>query len=248
MAAILEGAAPQSWDGDRHGVLVIHGFTGSPQSMRPLAAACAAAGFTVELPLLPGHGTAVEDMIPTRWADWSGAAEAAYQDLATRCDQVVVVGLSMGGTLATWLAANHGEVAGLVAINAAVKPQPELAELFGPMIEAGEETFDAVGGDIAKTGVEELSYDRTPLAALVSLGEGIDTLQPLLGDIRCPTLILVSPQDHVVPPAASDHLSASVGGPVETVQLENSYHVATLDHDADLIAERTVAFCRDVFV
>ena len=78
----------------------LHGFTGNPQSMRPLAEAVAAEGYTVELPLLPGHGTAVEDMVPTRWSDYVTAAEAAYIDLARRCDAVAVVALSMGGTLA----------------------------------------------------------------------------------------------------------------------------------------------------
>src|SRR5579862_2150885 len=106
-APILEGAEPASFPGGPHGVLVLHGFTGNPVSMRPLAEAIAAQGHTVELPLLPGHGTAVEDMLPTRWDDWSAAAEAAYDELAGRCDAVAVAALSMGGTLACWLATRH---------------------------------------------------------------------------------------------------------------------------------------------
>src|SRR5262249_13233346 len=117
---ILPGAEPFAADGGPDGVLVVHGFTGSPQSMRPLAEAFAAAGFTVELPLLPGHGTSVDDMIPTSWADWSGAAEVAYQELASRCRRVIVAGLSMGGTLTVWLAAHHPEIAGIVCVNPAI--------------------------------------------------------------------------------------------------------------------------------
>ena len=98
-------------------MLVLHGFTGNPQSMRPLAEAVAAAGFTVEMPLLPGHGTAIEDMIPTRFEDWSSAAEAVYDELAARCDKVIVSGLSMGGTLACWLATRHPEIAGIAVVN-----------------------------------------------------------------------------------------------------------------------------------
>src|SRR5580692_2929043 len=97
--AILAGAEPFSSPGGPNGALVLHGFTGSPQSMRGLAEALAAAGFAVELPLLPGHGTSVEDMVTTGWADWSAAAEAAYEKLAANSDRVVVAGLSMGGTL-----------------------------------------------------------------------------------------------------------------------------------------------------
>src|ERR1035438_10198752 len=103
-APIIPGCEPWSADGGSHGVLVLHGYTGNPQSMRPLAEAAAAAGYTVDLPLLAGHGTAIEDLLPTRWEDWSGGAEAAYEALAARCDKVVVTGLSMGGTLTSWLA------------------------------------------------------------------------------------------------------------------------------------------------
>ena len=118
--SVLPGAEAWSAPGGPVGVLVIHGFTGSPQSMRGLAEAHASAGFTVELPRLPGHGTTVEEMATTGWADWSEAVEAAYQDLAGRCEQVVAAGLSMGGTLAAWVGAQHQELAGLVLINAAV--------------------------------------------------------------------------------------------------------------------------------
>ena len=89
---VLAGAEPQSWPGGPHGALVLHGFTGTPQSMRGLAAAFAAAGFATELPLLPGHGTSVDDMVSTTWDDWASAAESAFEDLAARCDRVVVAG------------------------------------------------------------------------------------------------------------------------------------------------------------
>ena len=118
---VLAGAEPFSASGGPHGALVVHGFTGCPQSMRGLAQAFAAAGFATELPLLPGHGTSVDDMLATRWADWSGAAESAYDELAARCDRVVVAGLSMGGTITAWLATRHPEIAGLVLVNPAVE-------------------------------------------------------------------------------------------------------------------------------
>lgn len=109
--AVIPGAEPFSARGGAHGALVLHGFTGSPQSMRGLARAFAAAGYAVELPLLPGHGTSVDDMATTTFADWSGAVERAYADLAARCDRVVVSGLSMGALLAAWLAPRHPEIA-----------------------------------------------------------------------------------------------------------------------------------------
>jgi carboxylesterase len=99
-APVLAGAEAATYAGGPSGVVVIHGFTGSPHSMRPLAEAIARAGFAVELPRLPGHGTVLEDLLPVGWSEWSAAVEAVYQDLASRCDRVAVVGLSMGGALA----------------------------------------------------------------------------------------------------------------------------------------------------
>lgn len=246
-APIIPGAEPWSSEGGTHGVLVLHGFTGNPQSMRPLAEALAAAGFTVDLPLLPGHGTAIEDMVPTRWADWSGAAEDAYRALAARCDQVAVAALSMGGGLAVHLAALHPEIAGLALVNPLiVAPGEELRDLIRQLLEDGLETTDGIGSDIAKEGVVEAAYAGTPLAAALSLFEGIDGLRPHLAEVRCPVLLLTSPEDHVVPPESGDTLAAEASGPVERVVLERSYHVATLDWDAPLIEERVVAFAGQV--
>ena len=147
MAALIPGADPWSHVGTgAHGALVIHGFTGNPGSMRGVAESLAAAGFHVEMPLLPGHGTHVDDMLPTRWADWSGAAEAAYQQLASRSDKVVVVGLSMGGALTLRIGADHPEVVGLVCINPATQPQaPEVVAMVQGMIDGGTEVMPAIG-------------------------------------------------------------------------------------------------------
>ncbi|HVB94744.1 MAG TPA: alpha/beta fold hydrolase, partial [Acidimicrobiales bacterium] len=142
-APIMSGAEPWSCQGGSHGALVLHGFTGNPQSMRPLAMALGKAGFTVDLPLLPGHGTAIEDMIPTRWADWSGAAEAAYEGLSGRCDRVVVTGLSMGGTLSCWLAAHHPEIAGIAVVNPLVDPPAEdFRAVIRDLLAGGAEVVD----------------------------------------------------------------------------------------------------------
>src|SRR3954454_1847759 len=119
---VLSGAAAWSSPGGPHGALVLHGFTGNPQSMRGLAEAFARAGFAVELPRLPGHGTTIDDMMTTTWEDWSAAAEAAFVDLASRVDKIVVAGLSMGGGLTLWLAARHPDVAGIVLVNAIAEP------------------------------------------------------------------------------------------------------------------------------
>jgi len=241
---IIPGCEPWSAGGGPHGVLVLHGFTGNPQSMRGLAEAFAGAGFAVELPLLPGHGTSVDDMATTTWADWSGAAEAAYAGLAARCDKVVVAGLSMGGSLSVWLGGRHPEIAGLVCVNTVVEVPAELLAPVQEMLDGGVDRIPAVGGDVADPDQREKAYDATPLRPLLSLaGAGAELA---LAAITCPVLIMTSPQDHVVDPGNSDKLAAAVAGPVERVTLERSYHVATIDYDRDLVKEQAVAFARRV--
>ena len=243
----MEGAEPFSAAGGPDGVLVLHGFTGTPQSMRPLARAFAAAGFTVELPLLPGHGTSVEDLSTTGWDDWSQAAELAYVELQSRCRKVIVAGLSAGGTIACWLAACNPEIAGLVAINPFVEPPAEsYRDVARQILAAGMPVAPAIGNDIADPSATELAYDGAPIAASLTLFEGLDLLFPMLGEIRCPTLVLSSKVDHVVPTSSGELLAERVGGPVERVLLERSYHVATLDYDRDVIEERAVAFALEV--
>jgi carboxylesterase len=238
-----------SAEGAPVGVLVVHGFTGSPHSMRPLAEAYVAAGYTVEMPLLPGHGTSLDHMLTTGWADWSGAAEAAYLDLAGRCEQVVVAGLSMGGTLTLWLATRHPEIAGIVLVNPAAPPpgwSTETIEGLQALADAGMVAMDAIGSDIAKEDVVELAYEQTPIVPLIDLLRNAEEVAGRLDTVRCPVLLMNSPEDHVVPPEQAEHVAASVAGPLERVTLERSYHVATLDHDRDLIIEKALEFTRRV--
>jgi carboxylesterase len=251
MAQLMTGAEPWGTEGSGGladvGVLVLHGFTGNPQSMRPLAEAFAGAGFTVSMPLLPGHGTRVEDMLSTRWTDWSSAAEEAYQQLAGRTRTVVVAGLSMGGTLAAWLGTRHPQIAGLVLVNPLIDgTAPGVAEMVGQLRVADVELVPGIGSDIAKEGVTESAYPMTPVQPLLDLHAALAPLVADLGSIACPVLLLTSTQDHVVEPVSSDTLAAAVPGPVERVTLADSYHVATLDNDAPLIEQRAVEFAQRV--
>lgn len=244
---ILPGAESFSASGGPHGVLVLHGFTGCPQSMRGLAEAFAAAGFTVELPRLPGHGTSIDDMLQTTWSDWSSHAEAVFADLVSRCDRVVVAGLSMGGTLTAWLAERHPEVAGIVLVNPAIEPPAEsFREMLRASIEQGTTIMPAIGNDVADPDQAELAYDGLPVLCLLTLCEADDEIAADLARIGCPVLLMTSPQDHVVPPSSSDVLAAGVSGPVERVTLDRSYHVATLDYDRHEIERRAVEFARKV--
>jgi carboxylesterase len=226
---------------------VLHGLTGSTQSVAGLASALAGAGFEVEAPMLPGHGTSPEDLAGRTWDDWVACAEEAYGRLAARCDRVAAVGLSMGGALAASVAAAHPEVVGLAVVNPLVDPPaPSFCAVLEGFLAAGEEFLPGIGSDIADPDAREVAYDRLPVAALLSMSRGLADLRPRLADVRCPVLILSSRHDHVVPSVSGDVLAAAVSGPVERVWLERSYHVATLDLDREELERRVVDFALEL--
>jgi len=246
VSEIIPGAEPMSVEGGPVGVLVLHGFTGNPQSMRPLAEGFAAAGYSVEMPLLSGHGTRVEDMLETSWADWSADAEAAYQRLAARTETVVVAGLSMGGSLTLWLATQHPELPGIICVNPATQAAAEVRDFIASLVADGQEVMQGIGSDVADPASPESAYPDTPLRPLLSMFDAANGIQADLPKITCPLLLFTSPEDHVVPPGDSDYLAEQVSGPVERVSCDRSYHVATIDYDKDMIIERSLEFVAKV--
>jgi carboxylesterase len=240
---VLPGAEPYRADGGRIGVLLSHGFTGSPASMRPWGEDLAARGLTVRVPLLPGHGTTWQQMNHTTWQDWYGHLDRELDALRAECDHVVVAGLSMGGALALRLAEQRpGDVDAVVVVNPAIDSGDPRLRLV-PLLQWVVPSLDAIGGDIKKPGVEEVAYDRTPLKALASMRRLWRDVRTNLSAIDCPVLFFRSVDDHVVDArslaAVRDGLRPGLG---TFVTLEDSYHVATLDHDAPRIFERSAAF------
>lgn len=242
---VLPGAEPVELPGGPVGALLSHGFTGTTQSMRPWAEHLAAAGLTVRAPRLPGHGTRWQDMNDTRFADWYGELERAFDELRGRCEAVFVMGLSMGGTLALRLAElRPREVAGVVVVNASLGTDRKDARL-APALSRVVPSFPGVAGDIKKAGVTELAYDRVPLKAFASLQAAWPVVAADLHRISCPVLVYRSRVDHVVPPISGETLMRGLaGGTVEERVLEDSYHVATLDNDAPAIFAGSLDFVR----
>jgi carboxylesterase len=210
-------AAPDPRDGQRVGVLLVHGFTGSPASMVPWGRFLAERGLAVSVPRLPGHGTSWQELNRTRWADWYGEVERAFEKLRANHDQVVVGGLSMGGGLAL------------------------------PVLKHLVPSLPGIADDIKKPGVEEHGYTRTPLRAAHSMVRGWKVLHEDLPRVTQPLLVFRSTEDHVVDPSWGEAIRGTVSSRdvVETM-LENSYHVATLDHDAPRIFEESAQFIRRV--
>jgi carboxylesterase len=246
MPALLPGAEPFDHPGGPVGVLLCHGFTGSPQTLRGWADYLAARGLTVSLPRLPGHGTRWQELARTGWRDWYSEAESALLALASRCEQTFVFGLSMGGCLALRLAEAHGSlVRGLVLVNPSLAPDTRLF-LLAPVLRHMLRSLPGIASDIAKPGAQEAGYDRVPVRAAATLPELWRTTARDLGRVSQPVLVFRSTVDHVVGPASMRVLLAGVpSGQVTVRELADSYHVATLDHDAQAIFEGSYAFILD---
>jgi carboxylesterase len=244
--ALLPGAEPFEARGGPVGVLLCHGFTGSPQTLRPWAEYLAEAGLTVSLPRLPGHGTSWRDLARTGWRDWYLEDEAAFRVLADRCEQVFVFGLSMGGCLALRLAETQGKmVRGLVLVNPSLAPDTRMFAL-APLLRHVPLTVPGVVNDIKKQGSREIGYDRVPVRAAATLPKLWRLTARHLGDIAQPVLVYRSSTDHVVGPASMRVLLDGLPeGSVTVRELRDSYHVATLDNDAQAIFEGSLKFVQD---
>lgn len=243
--SVLPGAEPVSRDGGDLGFLLCHGFTGCPQSLRPWAQALADAGHTVRLPRLPGHGTTWQEMNRTRWQDWYAVVEQAFVELRATCRTVVVGGLSMGGSLALRLAEQHpqpGGVDGLVLVNPAVRFEDRRLVAV-PLLRWVVGSMPGVGNDIRREGITELAYARAPLHALHSMLQMWRLVIRDLPSVTQPVLIYRSLEDHVVPASSTALILDRIGSTQVTEELcADSYHVATLDHDAERIFAGSLAF------
>lgn len=242
---VMDGAQEFYFPGNDTGVLVIHGFTGTTQSMRFLGERIASAGFTVYGPRLTGHGTAPEDMEKASYQDWIQTVEDGLAKLKETCSEVFVTGLSMGGTLTLYLAENHPEIQGIMPINAAIH-MPEMIDGYKQFSATDTRFVDGIGSDIKKEGVEELAYPKTPVKSMGEIIALSENVRENLSKIKTPAVIFSSVIDHVVPPQNSQEIYGSISSDERSiVKLEDSYHVATLDNDRELIAEKCIEFINE---
>ena len=242
---VMPGAEPFFHSGGSTGVLLCHGFTGSPGTLRPWADYLAEAGLTVSLPRLPGHGTTWQEMARTRWEDWYAEIDRAYSELRGRVTEIFAMGISLGACLALRLAEQRGEqVAGLVLVNPSITADTRLF-LLAPVLKFAVPSLKGIGSDIKKEGAHELSYDRVPVRAAASLPQLWRLTKERLGDVTQPVLAYYSTADHVVGPASMRILREALpAGRLTARELGNSYHVATLDNDADEIFAGSLEFVR----
>jgi carboxylesterase len=244
-APIRPGCEPFAFEGGPVGILLLHGFTGNPASLRRIGQWLAARGHAVSCPLLAGHGRHWRDLAAARWRDWAGQAEGALRDLASRCQGVVVLALSFGAVPGLHLAARIPElVRGIAVVNPYLRDRRiAVAPFLWPVIPPRP----GVGNDIKKPGEDELPAERIPVRALAEVRKFQRLVTREIRSVRQPVLVFRSAEDHTVPRGNAEWLLSRVGSErTELVELANSYHVATIDHDAELIFERTHEFAEAV--
>jgi carboxylesterase len=246
--------APEGWLADYQsegfgknkstGILFLHGFTGSPASMRPWAAYFEERGYTVRVPQIPGHGTHWQDLNQVKWPAWPEKAERELAPLIAFCDRVFIFGLSMGGANTLHVAAkNESEkLAGLVLVNP-MAHIPGIRIKFAPIIARFTKGLASVGDDIKKPGVDEYGYDVLPTRGVLELNEFLKATRKLLPKITEPVLLFHSAEDHVLPVSNTEIIMDEISSESKVrFELTNSYHVATLDYDAEIIYENSRLF------
>lgn len=243
--SILQCASPFYYPGNKTGVLLIHGFTGTTQSMRFLGEQFRDAGYTVMALRLSGHGTAPQDMEMRTYLEWIRDVETALAELKEACTTIFVVGLSMGGTLTLYLAEKYPEIAGIMPINAAIE-MTEFRKNYEGLVQDEKRFVAGIGSDVKGEGIKELAYRQSPVKSMEQLLLLMDEVREKLSLINIPTLIFSSEVDHVVPPENSQFIYDAIHSQdKELIRLENSYHVATIDNDKELISSKCLQFIAD---
>ena len=240
--AVIPGAEPFFYEGGDAGCLLVHGFTGNPSSLKPMAEYLAGRGITVVGPRLEGHGTSVEDMARCCYGDWLESAEEGLHELKQRCSFIFVVRFIHGRNDSLYLAARYpGDVKGVIPICAPVmfKRGPVCS---GAPVENLVKTV-GVSSVFKDPASKESAYVKVPVAAVPELLKICRLVKGELSSIKQPALIFAARQDHVVDPANASYIRDHLGSAEkELVWLENSYHVATLDYDKETIFSRTAEF------
>jgi len=241
----LPGSA--SGTSSRIGVLVLHGFLGSPLSVAPWAQGINSAGFTVSVPCLPGHGTNWRDLERTEWNDWYASAESAFLELKKTCDRVFIAGFSMGGALTLRLAQIRGsEIEGIILLNPSIGDDRKIFSLI-PVLKRFLPTVKNGPSDCAKPGAPIHIYPRTPLKALDSLRQLWKRVVPDLYLVDIALMIAYSENDHTVNPKWSQVILDNVCSPtVRELIFERSFHNVSHDYDSVELNEETVTFIHDV--
>ncbi len=226
------------------GVLLIHGFTGAPPEMRLIGDYLHHRGITVSAPLLPGHGTYVEDMNRYKWTDWVAHTKHSLEELKSGCDTVFIAGLSLGSLITLNLAAEDKDLSGAILFAPSIKLTSRLIHLtpilkyFIRKVKKNPEQYANQAADR-----REWTYNERPMAAAHELLKIISHTRTLLPKVKCPLLIVDGAKDEIIDPACSRLIYDRVASAEkEMLTLPDSGHCLTIDGEWETAAEDTRQF------
>ncbi|GHE72665.1 hypothetical protein GCM10019059_35380 [Camelimonas fluminis] len=254
--------------GDRTGFLLIHGLGGTPVELRPVARALNRAGHTVHCPQLAGHCGDEADLLATTWRDWETSVLAALADLRGSCATVIVGGLSMGAILAMRVAAERPDLVDGLALFAPTLRYdgwaiPRYAFLLRWLINTplgrrfsfverepygvkNPRTRAMIKRAMTSGASEEAGLASTPSGAIRELWRLVDETWRAMPEIRCPALVVHAREDDISGLSNAFDIQRRLGGLVDAVILDNSYHLVTLDQQQSVLVDRTLALGRRV--
>jgi carboxylesterase len=250
--------------GGRLGVLLIHGLGGTPVELRYIAQALVRAGHTAYCCQLAGHCGTPEELRRSTWREWYASVEAAHDRLKQHCDTILVGGLSMGGILGLYLAQNRPQqVHGLLLYAPTLKldgwsmpwysralhyvrPMPfklefDLAE-HEPYGLKDERVRALVVSAMQSEDAGQAGAYSTPMRSFANFNVLVAVVKRGLHKVSQPALIVHPRADDVASLKNAQYLQEHLGGLVDTLVLDNSYHMVTLDQQRHLVAERTASF------
>jgi carboxylesterase len=231
------------------GAVCIHGFTGTPYEMRYLGEALSRAGISVHGMRLPGHGTRVEDLDETTWRDWVAAVEDAYDEMRLVCGRVALVGQSLGGLLALYIASKRTDVAAVATLAAPLWLEGLSARVAQWAADGALRRIRAIpkfyGSDVRdkRTRAENPSYSAIPTRALAQLAAFMRVVDGSLENVTQPVLVVHGTHDHTAPVACAQRIAARTRA-VRTRILPRSYHVIAADVERDIVAAEVIDFLR----
>jgi len=245
---IMTGADPYTEYQSDKGILFLHGFTGSPHEHRWMAREFAGMGYSVSVPLLAGHGTSPQDLKETTWLDWYTSARQALFDLKKKSSNIVIVGLSMGGTMALHLSA-HYEVDGVAALASPLFLNDWKLKFLPVMKHILTEKPKRDGADIKDPLQKQkaVHYMTQPLRSIEQLLKLFNHVKDDLPDIHVPVLLVNAVQDHVVPFENREYIKQNINSKdVRELTLHDCYHIITLDTEREKVLNTLKIFIEDI--
>lgn len=246
MVEVWTDAETFSYNKGEVGCLLLHGGTGTPAVMRPMGQFFSESNISALGARLKGFGTSPENWLKTTHLDWILSAEKALETLKEECKTIFIAGLSMGGTLALYLAYKHqNNIDGVISICSPAGPSflKNFTERFLPLVKENRPQPNFSATDIKDENVKPGGYDCHYPSLNLEWAKVVEKANLGLPSILCPALIIEAKNDHVVDPKTAEWIFQNIGSKQkELCWLDNSYHMATIDVDKEIVFKRAIKF------